>query len=196
MKIGGWNFLASLAVHVALFGAAAVVGLPRFAGDGDREPVPMYFEVVDAAEFDSEEPENAKEPEPVPVDSEPVPVVMDPVPDEPEHAPVVMDPVPDEPEPDSVERARVVSEPVALNKIMPAYPRSARRRGHEGRVTVEACVDADGGVSDAEVAVSSGHGELDRAALGAVMSARFAPATEDGAAKAGRVRITLDFRLR
>ena len=94
------------------------------------------------------------------------------------------------------ERARIVSDPIALNRIVPVYPRSARRKGHEGRVTVEISVAEDGGIASAEVVASSGHAELDAAALGAVRTARFAPATEDGVSVSGRLRLTFDFRLR
>ena len=96
---------------------------------------------------------------------------------------------------DGEEHAKIVSDPVALNRIVPAYPRSARRKGHEGRVTVEILVAEDGSVSEAQVVSSSGHAELDSAALGAVRTAEFAPATEDGAGVAGRLRLTFDFRL-
>lgn len=93
------------------------------------------------------------------------------------------------------ERARVVSSPQALGKIVPAYPRSARRRGHEGEVSVEVAVSESGLVSDASVVSSSGHGELDAAALDAARSANFAPAMEDGAAVPGRLKLRFDFRL-
>ena len=97
---------------------------------------------------------------------------------------------------DDIERARVVSDPVALNRIVPVYPRSARRKGHEGCVTVELSVSESGEVSSAEIVSSSGHEELDASALGAVRTARFAPATEDGESVCGRVRLMFDFRLR
>ena len=104
-----------------------------------------------------------------------------------------------QPESDSAsqeERAKVVSDPVALNRVVPVYPRSARRKGHEGGVTVEICVAADGAVTDAEIVESSGHAELDEAALGAARTARFAPATVDGVSVSGRIRLTFDFRLK
>ena len=93
------------------------------------------------------------------------------------------------------EQAKVVSNPVALNRIIPVYPRSARRRGHEGCVTVEIMVAEDGRVSGAEVVSPSGHAELDAAAIGAVRTARFAPATEDGVSVRGRLRLTFEFKL-
>ena len=95
----------------------------------------------------------------------------------------------------SEERAKVVSDPVALNRIVPVYPRSARRRGHEGSVAVEIFVTEAGAVSSAEIVSSSGHAELDSAALGAVRTARFAPATTDGTAVGGRLRLTFEFKL-
>jgi protein TonB len=94
------------------------------------------------------------------------------------------------------EQARVVSNPVALNRIVPVYPRSARRKGHEGCVTVELVVSEEGGVSTADVIATSGHAELDAAALAAVRTARFAPATEDGVCVSGQLRLTFDFKLK
>ena len=94
------------------------------------------------------------------------------------------------------EHAAVVSDPIALNRIVPVYPRSARRKGHEGVVTVAISVAEDGVVAHAEVVSSSGYKELDEAALSAVRSARFAPATSDGVSVRGELRLTFDFRLR
>ena len=94
------------------------------------------------------------------------------------------------------ERAAVVSDPIALNRIVPVYPRSARRKGHEGVVTVAISVAEDGVVAHAEVVSSSGYEELDAAALSAVRSARFAPAMSDGVSVRGELRLTFDFRLK
>ena len=96
----------------------------------------------------------------------------------------------------SEEHAAVVSDPIALNRIVPVYPRSARRKGHEGVVTVAISVAEDGVVAHAEVVSSSGYRELDEAALSAVRSARFAPATSDGVSVRGELRLTFDFRLK
>jgi len=94
------------------------------------------------------------------------------------------------------ERAAVVSDPIALNRIVPVYPRSARRKGHEGVVTVAISVAENGVVAHAEVVSSSGYKELDEAALSAVRSARFVPATSDGVSVRGELRLTFDFRLK
>ena len=95
-----------------------------------------------------------------------------------------------------VEQAHVVSDPVALNRIVPVYPRAARRKGHEGNVTVAAVVTETGVVASADVVASSGHAELDDAALAAVRTARFAPATEEGVCVSGRVRLVIAFKLK
>ena len=96
----------------------------------------------------------------------------------------------------SEEHAAVVSDPIARNRIVPVYPRSARRKGHEGCVAVAVTVAEDGGIVQAAVVASSGYGELDAAALAAVRSARFAPATAEGVRVRGELRLTFDFRLR
>ena len=88
-----------------------------------------------------------------------------------------------------------MSAPRALNKILPRYPRSARRKGHEGSVTVEVEVNESGEVSASGVVSSSGHRELDDAALDAVETIRFAPATKDGLNVGGRIRLTFEFKL-
>ena len=94
------------------------------------------------------------------------------------------------------EHAAVVSPPTALNRITPVYPRSARRKGREGRVTLDVCVSPEGNVVDADIVASSGFADLDHAALDAASSARFAPATQDDAPIEGCVRLTFDFKLK
>ena len=94
------------------------------------------------------------------------------------------------------EKPKVVSEAEALNEILPKYPRLARQKRHEGSVTVEFEILASGEVGEASVVVSSGHRELDRAALEAVRKARFVPASLDGVSISSTLRLTFDFRLR
>ena len=62
-------------------------------------------------------------------------------------------------------------------------------------MTVEAFVEEDGAVFNAQVVSSSSFAELDEAAVAAVVSAKFAPAREDGACVRGKVRLTFDFKL-
>ncbi|MBE6396799.1 MAG: energy transducer TonB [Lentisphaerae bacterium] len=95
-----------------------------------------------------------------------------------------------------VQQAKIVSAPMALNRIVPVYPRSARRRGREGVVTLEILVSGTGLVSKTDVVGSSGHSDLDAAAVSAVRTARFVPAIEDGAQVEGKLRLTFEFRLK
>ena len=102
----------------------------------------------------------------------------------------------DEAKPAELEQAKVVSVPMALNRIVPVYPRSARRRGREGVVTVEISVSDSGEVSGVEVIAGSGYRDLDSAAVSAVRTARFAPAIENGVRVQGSLRLTFEFKLR
>ncbi|HEX2531007.1 MAG TPA: energy transducer TonB [Burkholderiaceae bacterium] len=62
----------------------------------------------------------------------------------------------------------------------PPYPRNALRNGHEGMVTLQFLIGIDGHVVDAKVEKSSGHRELDRAAVAGLSLCRFRPGTVDG----------------
>lgn len=83
------------------------------------------------------------------------------------------------------------AEPTLLEADPPAYPTLARRRGWEGSVLLDLHVAADGTVSEATVATSSGHVMLDDAALRAVRTWRFVPGDPD---RSVRHRVT--FKLR
>ncbi len=67
------------------------------------------------------------------------------------------------------------------NKV-PAYPRGAGLRGEQGTVEMLVTIGAGGQVSSAEVAVSSGHADLDRTAQRAVLGWHFHPAMRGGVA--------------
>lgn len=67
----------------------------------------------------------------------------------------------------------------------PDYPVNAARNGDSGTVTLALLVGADGRVQDARVQKSSGHRELDRAALNALSMCQFKPAMNNGVAEAG-----------
>lgn len=197
MEIKSRYLLASVAVHAAAMAAVAVMEPPRHQKACVQVHDPIYFEIVEAAAPKSQERlqslekldplekleslEKLEQLEPLePLESlEPLECLER----------LEVSPIP----PAHEERAAILAAPVALNRIVPAYPRSARRKGHEGSVTVEFSIYNDGGVVAAEVAESSGHAELDRAALSAVETARFAPAADGG--RDGRFRLTLDFRL-
>lgn len=88
-------------------------------------------------------------------------------------------------------------QPVRSRYVQPRYPRTARRRGISGTVTIEFTVDAEGIVKDAQLSSNDGDESLADAALEAVRQWRFRPAVRDGKSVAVRlkqpVRFTLDF---
>ncbi len=59
--------------------------------------------------------------------------------------------------------------------VRPEYPRLSRRRGEEGTVRVRVSIGEEGVVDEIEVAGSSGHRRLDRAAYRAVRDAATRP---------------------
>jgi TonB family protein len=77
----------------------------------------------------------------------------------------------------------------------PAYPEAARDDGIEADVPLEIVVSPAGTVETARVLRPAGHG-LDAAALVAVRSYRFTPATKDGHAVRVRMQWLVQFRLR
>jgi len=93
-------------------------------------------------------------------------------------------------------QAHVDAPPSPKRTIRPDYPKGARQRGEQGAVVLEIRVDAEGGVSEARVAVSSGFAELDEAAVRAARKAKFRPAKSGDRPVASTVRLKLDFRLR
>jgi periplasmic protein TonB len=77
----------------------------------------------------------------------------------------------------------------------PDYPLEARRRGLQGRVMLRVEVSAAGLPLAVNVASSSGHAALDRAAIAAVERWRFVPATQAGVPVPGRAEVPIQFRL-
>ncbi len=78
---------------------------------------------------------------------------------------------------------------------MPPYPRAAGRRGEEGSVEMLVSVGADGAVSSVEVAVSSGHPDLDRTATDAVSHWHFRPARQNGVAVPMQMMQVFNFKI-
>ncbi|MES2298693.1 MAG: energy transducer TonB [Pseudomonadota bacterium] len=87
--------------------------------------------------------------------------------------------------------ATVVSPPAANNAVLsdgcatPEYPKAAIRNAESGTVTLSLLVGADGRVSDARIAKSSGFSDLDRAARSALSLCKFRPAMVNGVATSG-----------
>lgn len=62
----------------------------------------------------------------------------------------------------------------------PAYPAVSRARGDTGMATVKFAVDEDGKITSVAIAKSSGHAELDEAALSAMRSSTCKPLYKGG----------------
>jgi periplasmic protein TonB len=115
------------------------------------------------------EPGPAQEPAPEltqAVDSDPLPPQNSSPPAAAEVA-AVTDPGPPQ------EAPLVEATPLYANNPPPRYPRSARRRGHQGTVLLSVFVDPGGRVDRLKVLASSGYEVLDEAALTAVRKWRF-----------------------
>jgi protein TonB len=154
---------------------------------------PQVQEVAEPQVQEVAEPQVQEETAPEPQTQE----VIEPQTQETIEPQISEEPVPEAPQSSAAfEHAAVLSPPTALNRITPIYPRSARRKGREGRVTLDVRVSPEGNVADATIVETSGFADLDRAALDAASSARFAPATKDDAPTEGCVRLTFDFKLK
>ena len=77
----------------------------------------------------------------------------------------------------------------------PAYPAAALRNGDEGTVTLAFLVGKDGRVVSAKVERTSGHRDLDRAALQGLSMCDFKPGTVDGVAQESWARMQYAWRL-
>ncbi|SLN76677.1 energy transducer TonB [Oceanibacterium hippocampi] len=77
----------------------------------------------------------------------------------------------------------------------PRYPFIARRNGQEGRVLLRLRVSASGDVSGIEIAATSGFPLLDKAAVEAVRTWRYTPASRAGRPVEARLEVPVVFRL-
>lgn len=83
-----------------------------------------------------------------------------------------------------------------LNNPRPVYPQAAKFRGRQGTVELRVQVGADGAPSQVLVSRSSGHSDLDAAALDVVKKRwRFVPAKQGDRAIVGWVIVPLEFSL-
>lgn len=78
----------------------------------------------------------------------------------------------------------------------PVYPRRAREKGQEGRVTLRVRVLPNGEAGEVSVVESSGHRLLDRAARNAAERWRFTPAARAGQAVSADLDVPVRFQLR
>ncbi len=72
------------------------------------------------------------------------------------------------------------SPPTPTNKLPPTYPSSLLSKGLGGRVLITCSIDESGQVTGTSIKQSSGHPELDKAAINAVNKWKFKPASKGG----------------
>ena len=72
------------------------------------------------------------------------------------------------------------SAPLPTSKFPPNYPSSLLSKGIGGKVLVACVIDADGRNSSTKIRQSSGHPELDQAAMAAVARWKFKPGSKAG----------------
>lgn len=83
-----------------------------------------------------------------------------------------------------------------LNNPKPGYPAFARRMGMEGTVMLKVLVSRQGTALKIEIAHSSGHEILDKAAADAVRNWHFVPARKGNSPMEEWVQVPVAFRLR
>jgi periplasmic protein TonB len=108
-------------------------------------------------------------------------------------APMAAPPVVAPPSPPDVEPDYKAS---YLNNPRPSYPPAAKRMGLQGRVMLNVEVLAEGSCGQVNVAQSSGHEMLDKAALQAVKTWKFAPARQAGRAITKWCQVPINFTLK
>lgn len=85
---------------------------------------------------------------------------------------------------------------IADTHTIPRYPMIALRLGHEGDVRLKLTIDEHGGVIGAELLNSSGHDELDDAAIAWVKAHwRYTPALQNGNPVQSNMNVVVTFRL-
>jgi protein TonB len=89
--------------------------------------------------------------------------------------------------------SRTVREPQLISSVHAVYPTFARQSNIQGKVVVNATVDAKGDVANASVV--SGPPFLRQAAIDAVKQWKYSPALIDGKPTSAQISVSLEFRL-
>ena len=86
--------------------------------------------------------------------------------------------------------------PLLKKNPPPVYPKSARRRGYQGKVILKVLVAANGSVKEVELDKSCGYDILDRTALSAVRDWQFKPGIKNGKKIKMWVKVPVRFQLK
>jgi len=215
LKFPGWNYATSLLIH-----AAALLGL------GLTVMTPARFDVESMLEADRQQEQSIQiswmpksrhpvaqkvEPATPPTKTEtrtttkltehPVPPQKEaPTPEaivetQPSSIPE-SPPAPEVQESKQKAAATVKAKPRYLRNPPPHYPRSARKRGIEGRVLLSVTVGATGRPEAVSINQSSGYKPLDQSARKAILGWRFSPATLGGVPRRSVVLIPIEYKLK
>jgi protein TonB len=157
-----------------------------------KPPPPELATIVEPPPPEIPPPEKKVEPKPRP--PEPKPLQRTPQPARPA-APVEAGPQQAAPAAPAAPRTVQASQLGWLVQPNPAYPTRARRAGEQGTATIRVLVDVAGRPAQVSLAASSGHADLDQAALSAVRAAQFRPYVEGGLAQAVWVHVPIKFVL-
>ena len=85
--------------------------------------------------------------------------------------------------------------PELLMLVPPVYPKDAQKKGIEGTVDLRVLVTEQGTVDKVEITTSSGHSDMDRAAVDAAKRTRFRPAIRNGERVAMWINYPIQFAL-
>jgi len=88
------------------------------------------------------------------------------------------------------------SPPQPAAKFPPSYPPSALRSKKEGKVMIACVIDPKGKIVSTSIRKSSGHPELDNAALAAVRRWKFKPGTKGGKKVDSTCLVPFTFRIK
>lgn len=103
---------------------------------------------------------------------------------------------PGSPKPNTPEILVIKTPPnAATSNMVGSYPLMSQRFREQGTVRVRFLIKRDGTVNNAEIMRSSGYPRLDKAAMDAVKTWRFTPATEDGKPVDSWYQTELTFKL-
>jgi protein TonB len=104
-------------------------------------------------------------------------------------------PAPPAPPSPPVKTGVSISASYAATNRRPDYPTLSKRYDEQGTVMLQVLVKADGTAGEVKLKSSSGHPLLDKAAMSAVQSWRFNPATSDGKPIAEWYLVPIPFTL-
>jgi len=97
---------------------------------------------------------------------------------------------------DSLMGGGMDSPPSPVSKTQPTYPASLLKKGIGGKVLVTCVVDDSGRIISTSIKVSSGHPDLDKAAINAVNKWKFKPGMKSGKSVKATCLVPFNFEVK